>query len=69
MQILLIVKGMDRAVISFKLEAKLLAEKSFVSFGGKEKQVTVKIKEIISPKTRPITAMAGEMVIPFVTYI
>ena len=66
MQIRLTVNGVDRMTISFAFE-KIFVENSEKCFWGRhEKQVIVKRNEQNSPKTRPMTAMAGDNVMSFV---
>lgn len=62
----LTVKGVDKNIISFVLEKMPEEENEKYFFGWHVKQVIVKRKEQNSPKTSPMTAIAGDSSIPFV---
>lgn len=62
----LTVKGVDKNIISFVLEKMPEEENEKYFLGWHVKQVIVKRKEQNSPKTSPMTAIAGDSSIPFV---
>ena len=67
-QMRLIVKGVAKDVISLKDVKMREGKKIYFFLGRNEKHVIVKSREHNSPKTRPITAIAGDISIPFVRY-
>jgi hypothetical protein len=66
MQMRLTVKGVDNDKISFASEKIPEKENEKIYLGRHVKQVIVKRKEQNSPKTSPMTAIAGDSSIPFV---
>ena len=64
----LMVKGVAKDVISLKDVKMQEIEILYFFLGWKEKHVMVKSREHSSPKTSPITAIAGEISISFVIY-